>query len=241
MAKINFAFDVKSQRYRYTTGRNKGKFVGEGKVRSLLRSYLKQEKAKAQEKTQELIDGNIKLREWEKWNAEQIKRIALQVYKIGSPTLGTVATDPNDYSKIGNYLKSTYGYLRNFTNEIKSGELSEAQIQARIGLYYEDLNYLAEESKRQSHRYAEYRWERRLLAVAEHCPDCVAYAARGWQPLGTLPAITTQCQCRANDKCWFEYSKSLLMPDNQSMGRWGWVGAGFVPSQNTWLEHRRNR
>lgn len=232
--KINFAFDTKQQRYRYTSGRNKGKFVSEGKVRSLLRSYLKQEKKKAQEKTQELFDNKISLREWEKWQAEQLKRIAIQTYKIGNPTLGTVATDPGDYSVIGNYLKSTYIYLRNFSNEIKAGELSQAQIMARIGLYYEDQNFMAEESKRKSHKTAGYRWERRKLAMAEHCNDCISYAGMGWQPIGTLPAITTQCQCRANDKCHFEYSNSFFSPTMEAF-----ISSGFGDSKSIsfgWLQ-----
>lgn len=232
---INFAFDTKQQRYRYTSGRNKGKFVSEGKVRSILRSYLKQEKKTAQEKTQELFDGKVTLREWEKWQAERLKKNAIQMAKIGNPAIGTVATDPYEFSKIGNYLRSTYGYLRGFTNEIKSGELSQAQILARIGLYYEDQNYMAEESKRISHRKAGYQWERRILALAEHCSDCITYASMGWQPMGTLPAITTQCKCKANDKCYFEYSSSLLRPITESMSDYS-QHRRFNYFQHGWLQ-----
>ncbi|MGK7892983.1 MAG: hypothetical protein AB4372_04920 [Xenococcus sp. (in: cyanobacteria)] len=225
MPNPNFAFDTNTQRYRYTSGRNKGKFVGAGRVRSLLRSYLKSEKEKANELNDQLFNDAISLSDWERSQAKRLKSLALQVYKIGNPELGSSIYDSSDYGTIGGYLKSTYIYLRNFSQDIAQGKLSQAQINQRIGLYYEDLNYLVEESKRKSHKRSNFRWERRRLAIAEHCKDCPNYAALGWQPIGTLPAITTQCECRSNDKCYFEYSKSLSQPSNESIlqRQWGWL------------------
>jgi hypothetical protein len=46
--------------------------------------------------------------------------------------------------------------------------------------------------------------ERRILGLADHCSGCVAAAAQGWQPLGTLPAIG-DTPCMGNCKCTFMY------------------------------------
>lgn len=226
MPNPNFAFDVNTQRYRYTSGRNKGKFVSAGRVRSVLRSHLKQQKELAVKDNQKLFDGEISLGDWEKSQAKRLKSLSLQVFKINNPSLGKSENDASDYGFIGNYLKSTYLYLRNFSQEIGNGKLSQAQINQRSGLYYEDLNYLLEEAKRKSHQRALFLWERRILAIAEHCNSCVGYAALGWSPIGSLPKVTTQCECRANCKCYFEYSKSLSRPvNNQSIlnTKKGWL------------------
>jgi hypothetical protein len=58
------------------------------------------------------------------------------------------------------------------------------------------------------------RWERRLLGVAEHCPDCIDFAARGWQPVGTLPPPTVGSRCMSNCKCTMIYSTSETRPND---------------------------
>jgi hypothetical protein len=46
--------------------------------------------------------------------------------------------------------------------------------------------------------------ERRVLGVAEHCPDCRSEARKGWVEIGTLRRIGDSV-CRANCKCRFEF------------------------------------
>ena len=47
------------------------------------------------------------------------------------------------------------------------------------------------------------------MGVAEHCPDCISFAAEGWQPIGHFP---TPCdgstQCLVNCQCHKEYRKA---------------------------------
>lgn len=58
------------------------------------------------------------------------------------------------------------------------------------------------------------RWERRVLGhpKTEHCHDCPPFAALGWQPIGTLPAIG-ESECGHLCLCHFEYSESLEKPE----------------------------
>lgn len=46
---------------------------------------------------------------------------------------------------------------------------------------------------------------RRMDEDAKHCRQCPQYAARGWQPIGSLPAIGAQCDCTGQCRCAFEY------------------------------------
>ena len=218
----NFKFDLKVQRYRYTSGRKKGSFVGEKKVKAELGKYLAKQADITQKTNEKLFKGTLPLADWEEGLARRLKDAALIVFKIGNPALGNSPFDASDYGFIGAYLKATYAYLHGFSEKIKAGELSEAQINANMRLYFNDLTFLIEEGKRKSHIRNGWRWERRLLSIAEHCGSCVRYASLGWQPIGSLPSITTKCECQSNDKCYFEYSNSLIRPSLNSVG---WIGS----------------
>lgn len=47
--------------------------------------------------------------------------------------------------------------------------------------------------------------ERRVLGDAEHCPDCLGYAAQGWVPIGTLPPPGEGSVCRSFCACRMEW------------------------------------
>jgi hypothetical protein len=47
--------------------------------------------------------------------------------------------------------------------------------------------------------------KRKLDGQAQHCQDCLDYAARGIVPIGTLPLPGQRCACRARCRCSIEY------------------------------------
>jgi hypothetical protein len=61
--------------------------------------------------------------------------------------------------------------------------------------------------RRRDHQGFGGQQERRFLHAAEHCPDCVDVAGRGWVPIGTLPRIGDS-QCRTRCRCTFSYRAS---------------------------------
>lgn len=69
--------------------------------------------------------------------------------------------------------------------------------------------------------------ERRVLGMAEHCADCVAYAAMGWQPIGTFPPPGEKSACGMNCYCTMEYRNSANADSADSS--WGFdVTRGFA-------------
>jgi hypothetical protein len=90
---------------------------------------------------------------------------------------------------------------------------------ARANQYIDGTYWAFEEGRRESHLSTGWLWERRRLADAMHCIDCPVYAGMGWMSIGTLPAIGTRCKCQSNDKCYFEYSKSVNKPVTASNKR----------------------
>ncbi len=54
---------------------------------------------------------------------------------------------------------------------------------------------------------AEQIEERRRMSGGPNCPDCIAYAALGWQPFGTLPEPGQDSYCGTHCNCRIEVRK----------------------------------
>jgi hypothetical protein len=120
-------------------------------------------------------------------------------------------------------LSYEYGYLRGFSEKIRDEGMGESQFLARLELYINKANGTRQIAVQASHKQEGYIWERRYLRAVENCRSCVSYAAMGWQPLGSLPAPTERCECQANCKCYFKFSKNLNKPEDSFHRRYGWL------------------
>lgn len=58
---------------------------------------------------------------------------ALQLITAAGGDVGNV--DPNDWLRLGSTLKTQYGYLEDFMNQIKNGTADEAMLEARAAMY----------------------------------------------------------------------------------------------------------
>ncbi len=95
--------------------------------------------------------------------------------------------------------------LDRFKAQILSGQQPlDGRLLVRARMYVDAARGTHEEIRRGLFAQRGYKEERRVLGVAEHCPDCLAYAALGWQPIGTLPPIGDSA-CKTNCHCHFEY------------------------------------
>jgi hypothetical protein len=92
-----------------------------------------------------------------------------------------------------------------FIKEIEACNLTEAQIRARENMNDNSAREgtSGRRAQRQGVGMTEKKWE---LGAAEHCDDCVAYAAMGWQPFGTFPTPGAgDTRCMTNCKCHIIY------------------------------------
>lgn len=117
---------------------------------------------------------------------------------------GWAQMTPADFVRVGRELRRQYNYLRNFAADLAQGKLSEGQAAFRASLYARAAYATYENARREAMRAAGFTEERRRRTAKESCPDCIEYARRGWQPIGTLPPIG-QSQCIVNCRCYFEY------------------------------------
>lgn len=135
---------------------------------------------------------------------EEIKREYIRQYLLGIGGRGQMTAA--DWGSIGGMLREQYRFLDGFLAEIAAGDLTEAQVMARARMY---INSAREAYERAHGKVAgklgatEELW---VLGVAEHCDDCLALAAEGWQPVGTFPIPGDgSTQCLTNCQCHKEY------------------------------------
>ena len=224
-----FEFEKGTQRYRYTSGDRKGQFVAFETVHNdLTASYQSQQKDVGRSVNAKLFNGEIDTASWMREQAAQLKQAHINMFALGFG--GHARLGASEYGSIGNRLRGEYGFLRQFAQDIEDGKLSEAQINARADQYYQSLWQTYEIGREKAHVQDGFEWERRYTSVGEVCPDCVAFAAKGWQPIGSLPAPGDQSRCRANCRCWKEFSKGSSQPQNSILDyTFGWLGTFSPP------------
>lgn len=215
----DFTFDRGSQRYRNT---NTGKFVSAAKVRQLTIEAIRIAEDETLQVADLLIEGKISISEWQLTTAKTLKNLHIQQYLLGRGGQKMITADDRDI--ISNKLQQEFKYLDQFGKDIKVG-MSQAQFESRLNLYLNNGRTTYELGRRQGFQQAGYNWERRRLGAAEHCSPCVGFAGLGWQPIGALPNVGADCDCRANCKCFFEYAQEK--PD-RFMPRMGWIGSASL-------------
>ena len=196
-----YGWDEATGRYRILTGPGAGRFVPFSDVRDALESVMDASGARMNTLTQQLVDSRISLAEWQSGMMEQIK-ISHSAAAAASRG-GWAQMSQADWGAVGRMIREQYGYLRNFANQVASGEQRlNGTALVRADLYAGAARGTFEEMRRRYERLMNgAEEEARVLGEADHCNDCLEFAALGWQPVGTLPPIgesvcITRCHCR---------------------------------------------
>lgn len=213
---VTYTYDRNLQRYR----RDDGKFISTQDIKDLTQYMIGKARVRTESIANALIEGNIELSEWTRQTALELKEIHSQQYLLGRGGLKNMTQ--RDYGILGARLKKEYQYLNNFAADIRDKPMSIAQFQARLNLYLSSTDASYQIARRESHKKSGFEFERRQLGSSNNCDPCLSYSSMGWVAIGTLPAIATACDCRANCKCYFEYSKDK--PDSILSRSFGWIG-----------------
>ncbi|MFN9655560.1 MAG: hypothetical protein ACK55Q_07520 [Dolichospermum sp.] len=206
----SFYWNANSQQYHYANGNKKGQFVREKDVVRITKKAIEYELQAGNKITKDLLLGKINVSTWEQKTAQSIRNLAIYQYSLGIG--GIKQMDWRDHAEISGKVNLQYQYLRGFSRDIIQGNLSEAQILARVQMYYNKTRHFYEDGRLEGHARNGFLWERRVLAAFHSCDDCVRYSGVGWVKIGTLPNPGENCQCRANCKCVKYYSKSPILP-----------------------------
>jgi hypothetical protein len=196
----NYQWDANVSRYRDA---RTGAFAPQRTVTMLLNRQITVAQKEMRSLGRQLAEGKLDVTEWRDATREQLRIIhATQAAKaVGSFD----QMDAREWGRVGGKLRYQFERLEKFAVEIDSGtQPLDGRFTQRVEMYAKSGFATYEETRRDGARDDGMTEERRVLGNAEHCADCVEYAARGWVPIGTLPRIG-QSQCLTNCKCHFEY------------------------------------
>ena len=198
-AKPKFQWSKSKRRYQYANG----KPVADDKLRDWAQTTIDASKDRIGEFTQSLVDGKIELAEWEVRMRAEIR--------AGHRAIAMLANggklDKQAVARLGNAVKAQYKYLTAFKNGLENGEIElTGKVVSRAQMYGQAVRMTYESEVRAREKKAGLKKERRILTAKESCRSangvtgCVELAAKGWQPIGTLPAIglatcISQCRC----------------------------------------------
>lgn len=195
-----WSYDRNAGRYRD----ERGKFLSQVSVEKLVDGRIGKLEAKLKQFTRMLNDGSISLDQWQGSVREAIKAAHIQAAIIGHGGRGNMGSA--EYGRIGQRLRAEYAYLQNFASDLLGRRISAPMAMARIGLYAESVRgsyWLGSELRQQEQGYSLMR--RILDDQAQHCADCLAFAARGIVPIGSVPLPGQRCECGARCRCTVRY------------------------------------
>jgi len=195
-----WSYDRNAGRYRD----ERGKFLSQAAVQKLVDGRINKLEAQLKQFTRMLGNGSISFDQWQGSVREAIKAAHIQAAIIGHGGRGNMGSA--EYGRVGQRLRSEYAYLQNFASDLLGRRISAPMALARIGLYAESVRgsyWLGTELRQQGQGYSLMR--RMLDDQAQHCADCLAFAARGTVPIGSVPLPGQRCECGARCRCTVRY------------------------------------
>lgn len=152
-------------------------------------------------------DGTINVQDWKEQMRKVIKSEYIDSYLAGIG--GRDQMKQSDWGRVGRMLKDQYKYLDGFTNVIAEGDYSKEYIANRARMYMDSAYQAYEKAVENVSKQAGYDLEKWVLGQAEHCPDCLAFAAEGWKKTGYFPMPRSgNTVCLTNCRCHKEYKNS---------------------------------
>lgn len=178
-----------------------GRFVPPATVRNGLEGVIEATEVRMVGLTERLLAHTISLRDWQLGMAG----LAKQLHLVSALAAGGDSLTPQQRGLLGSQVKRQYQFIDQMAQEIASGKQKlDGTLRTRTRQYAQAGRGTWEAIRGQGERELGRKEERNILHRADHCAECVALTARGWVPIGTLPAIGSR-QCRGNDRCTKEY------------------------------------
>jgi hypothetical protein len=203
-----WSYDQKSGRYKDERGR----FLSEKSVQALVDGRIDKLDAQLRRFTRMLADGSITLDQWQGSVREAIKAAHLQAAIIGHG--GRDGMGSAEYGRVGQRLRQEYAFLQGFARDLLDQRISAPMALARIGLYAQSVRGSFWEGASIRKEQQGFSLMRRILdPLAQHCSDCLAFAARGIVPIGSVPLPGQRCACRARCRCSVRYFRQQF-PDS---------------------------
>jgi hypothetical protein len=199
-----YGWDRPSMRFRDLST---GKYISERMVRDYVDNIADLASREMGDLAARYRSGQITFAAWQSESMQVIKssQIASALAAYG----GRDQMNATRWGTVGQQIRIQYQYLRQFGADILSGrQRLNGRLDSRSRLYGQAVRQTYTDIRRRESAANGMLWEKNVLGAAEHCAECVAQAARGWVPIGTLipPGRRT---CRGNCRCSLAHSRTL--------------------------------
>ena len=202
-ALLNFSYDPRTGDYRYSKGESKGQKIPKVEAMDQIQRYQHSEEARLVA----LADRELPARDFYRIAKDHLKNIYVAQFLRGVG--GYEHATDGDWLKVASLLKEQYYQgkgddgkpfgLKHLAKELQG--LSPAMVRHRLSLYARSGNHAYWLGRQRSAQRMGYSHGLRVLGRAEHCPDCVAYAAMAPRLLHEVILPGQKCECRSNCKC----------------------------------------
>jgi hypothetical protein len=207
-----FAWDREAVRFRDAST---GRFVPQSRVREAIDAFADGVADELESLTRRYLAGSLDIAEWEESARSTIKAAHMATAAIAAG--GRDRMGPIQAGRAGSRIRREYEYLFNLSRSVERGDVSDAQLLARIRLFGLGSTRAYEAARRGEMINAGFSEEARFTHATNSCGPCLDYASRGWVPIGTLPSTGTECDCVSNCKCTFSYRGKRSAPaDSES-------------------------
>jgi hypothetical protein len=194
-----YTYDPRLRRYRSNAT---GRLVSRNAIMDQLGRAVMDGRETASRLTTAFHEGRLSASAWQEQLRTTLRRMHSQHAALGIG--GWDRMTPRDWGRIGYALREDYARVQRLAQAVQAGEVSLSQALQRADGYMGNARaqyYRAEQDRLQPSEPGNEVVSRRLLGAAEHCPDCLDYYARGWQPAGSLPVPTQSSQCGTYCQC----------------------------------------
>lgn len=188
----------RARRYRSPNGR----FLSARDVRTAIDTALQSAQTRVTALSEQLRQRAITLGEWEARMRGELK--AIHVYSGLLAKGGRSQLSPAETGRIGATLKEQYSLLRSFADQIQSGvQPLDGRYVRRAQMYAQSGRVTLEQVRSRDLLNAGFTEVRSRLTPADHCAECVAEDAKGWQSVGEFTPLGAR-QCLTNCRCIVE-------------------------------------
>lgn len=201
---LGYGWNARAARY---VDLSTGRFVAQADVVAVMERRIEIGIGRLQDMARGVIEGRVDVAALQEAGVVELRRINTQLAALGRGGWGQMSQA--DWGRVGAHLRQEYEYWRNFMQDIASGNLTEAQISARLSMYgnhaWQSYWMQDETAKREAGAVE----ERNILDDgAAHCVECPELTARGWVAIGALPPPGARA-CVANCRCTIERRNAL--------------------------------
>lgn len=139
------------------------------------------------------------------WQESGVNELVLMHYQAAILGAGGLANmTPAIWKQTASIVAGELRYWEGLARDIANGA-PESDVRRRMRMYANAIRTSYWNARTETARHHGYNQERRVLNPADHCDDCLAYAAQGWVEIGTLPEPGDGSQCLRFCKCDKEY------------------------------------